>query len=126
MPVRPLDIQVNVNSTVHLSQREISRLSQIAAAQMEMIDKQNKDNLKSDNRVNAFEKTEKPGKLKNDKVDPNQNSSQKDQSKDSYQENKKNARSGGLDKPSGEGISEETLNPLNQRPGSTPTLDVLA
>ena len=123
MPVRPLDIQVNVNSTMPLSQRESSRLSQMSAAQMEMIDKQNKDHLKSDNRVNTFEKLEKSSKFKNDKVDPNQDSPQKDQSKDSYQENKKNAKGKGLDKPSGEEISEESL---NQRTGSTSTLDVFA
>ncbi len=68
MSVRPLDLQINVNSTLSLAQKEGLKTSQFETRQFLMADKQAQDQQKSDGRVNFIEESEKSRKVHDHKV----------------------------------------------------------
>ena len=68
MSVRPLDLQININSALSLAQKEGLKISQLETKQMNMINKQVQDQHKMDSRVNLIEESEKSNKMNDYKI----------------------------------------------------------
>ena len=91
MSVRPLDLQININSALSLAQREGLKISQFETKQMNMINKQVQDQHKMDSRVNLIEESEKSRKMNHYKISSD-NHNQHETDTDDPQKEEKQSR----------------------------------
>ena len=81
MSIRPLDLQVNINSTVELSKTEGAKLARVESDQRFLDDKLNKIYESADKRITEMSNSEPTSKTDNEKVNEHLDSSYKKKKK---------------------------------------------
>ena len=93
MSVRPLDLQVNVNSTLQLFQKEGLRISRIETEQKLALNKQNQDYHKTDKKVDLIEELNISNKINQYKLPSDENLNDKNYQKKDHNQIKKSHKS---------------------------------
>ena len=90
MSVKPLDLQVNINSTIELSKVEGAKLARWDGEQRSLDEKLNKQYETGNKRVTEMSDSEASNKTNNEEIDNHlANSSRKKNKEQKYRKNKK-------------------------------------